>query len=79
MSVLSLNYSRCSEGKTLGLLRIEDVVPVQINSGPYDRNYEKRDQARTVVDYPSKWQHYRYPPDHIVSNKDESVGEALFD
>ena len=79
VSVLSINYSRCSEGKTLGLLRIEDVVPIQINTGPYNRNYEKRYEARPVVDYLGKGKHYRYPPDKIVSNIYESVSEALFD
>ena len=79
VSVLSFNYSRCSEGKTLGPLRREGVVPIQINTGPYDRNYEKRYKARPVVDYLGKGKHYRYPPDNIVGNKDESVSEALFD
>ena len=79
VSVLSFHYSRCSEGKTLGLLRCEDVVPIQISNGPYDRNYEKRYEARTVVDYLGKGKHYRYPPDDIVANKGESVSEAVFD
>ena len=79
MSVLSFDCSRCSEGKTLGLLRLEDVVPVQISTGPYHRNHEKRYEARTVVDCPNKGKHYRYPPDNIVGNKDESAWEALFD
>ena len=78
VSVLSFNYSNCAEGKTLGLFRIEDVVPIQINTGPYDRNYEKRYEARPVVDYLGKGKHDRYPPDNIVSNIYESVSEALF-
>ncbi len=68
-----------SEGKTLGLLALEDVVPVQISSEPYKTNNGKPYEARTVVDCLGKRKHYRYPPDNIVSNKDESVGEALFD
>ena len=79
MWALSFNYSRSSEGKTLGLLALEDVVPVQISSESYKTNYGKRYEARTVVDCLGKRKHYRYPPDNIVSNKDESVGEALFD
>ncbi len=52
---------------------------MQISTGPYDRNYEKRYEARTVVDCLGKGKHYRYPPDNIVGNKGESVSEALFD
>jgi hypothetical protein len=74
-----LLFSWCSEGKPLGLLRREDVVPVQISNGPYDRNAQKRDGARTVVDRLGKGKHDRYPPDNIVGNKDKSVTEALFD
>ena len=47
---LVVPYSRRSEGKTCTLLRLEDVVPVQIEPGPDDRNYEKGDEARPVVD-----------------------------
>ena len=79
VSAFSFNYSNCSQGKTLGLLPVEDVVPIQINTGPYDRNYEKGNEARPVVDYLSKGKHYRYPPDYIVGNIDESAREALFD
>ena len=78
MSVLSFNYSNRSEGKTLGLLRIEDIVPIQINTGPYDRNKEKCYEACPVVDYLGKGKHNRYPPDNIVSNIYKTVSEALF-
>jgi len=63
----------------LGLLRPEDVVPVQISPGPDDRNHEKRDEARPIIDCLGKGQHDRYPPDKIVGNQGEPVSEALFD
>jgi hypothetical protein len=79
VSVLSFTYSNCAQGKTLGLLRIEDVVPIKIDTGPYDRNYEKCYETCPVVDYLGKGKHYRYPPDNIVSKIYDSVSEALFD
>jgi hypothetical protein len=50
----SFNYSRYSEGKILALLWFEDVVPYQISNESYDHNYEKRYEARAVVDYLGK-------------------------
>jgi hypothetical protein len=75
---MSIHDLRCSQGKTLGLLRREDVVPIQISTSPDDRNYEKGDEARPIVDYPSKWKHDRYPPDYIVGNIYEANNRALF-
>lgn len=53
-----------------GLLRLEDVIPEQVSTSPYDRNYKKRYEARTVVDCLGNGKNYRYPPDKIVSNID---------
>jgi len=77
VSILSFNHSRSSEGKSLGLLQCEEVVPVQICYGPYNRNYEKRDEACPVADDPGKWEHDRYPPDNIVGNIDDPAKCAL--
>ena len=79
VSILYFNYSNCSEGKTLGLFQVEDVIPIKINTSPNNGNYEKRYEGRPVVDYLGKTKHYRYPPDNIVGNIDESVREALLD
>lgn len=75
----TFNYSRCSEGKTLGLFRRKDIVPVQNCTSPYERNYEKRYEARTVVDYLSEGKHDRQPPDNIVGDIYEAVCGALRD
>jgi hypothetical protein len=73
-------YSRYPEGEFLGLLRLEDVVPVQISNAPYDDNYEERYEARTVVYYLGKGKYYRYPIDNIVCHKGqvEWVSEPQF-
>jgi hypothetical protein len=71
--------SWCSQGERLALLRREEVVPYQVGNGPYDRDHQKGYKACTVVDYLGKGKHDRYPPDHIVGDKDDSIGQALFD
>jgi hypothetical protein len=43
-------------GKTLGQLRLEDVVPVQISTGPCDDKYEKRYKARDDSSHPQSAQ-----------------------
>ena len=63
--------SRYSEGKDLGLLQREDVVPVQISSGPDDDNHKDRYEARTVVHYRGEGKYYGYPIDNIVCHKDQ--------
>ena len=65
------NYSRYPEGKILGLLRLEDVVPYHISNAPYDDNYKERYEARTVADYLGEGKYYRYPIDNIVCHKDQ--------
>ena len=81
MFILSINYSRYSEGIDLGLLQGEDVVPNQISNGPYDDNYEHRYEACTVVYYRGEGKYYRYPIDNIVCHKDqvEWVSKPQFD
>ena len=78
VSIYSFNHSNCSQGETLGLLRREDVVPVQISSGPHERKHEKGYEARAVVDYLGEGKHHKYEVDNIVGNIDESISEALF-
>ena len=78
MSVLSFNYSR-SEGKSFGLLRLEDIVPEQVSTEPYKNNYGIRYKARTVVDCLNKGKQYRYPKGSTISNLGEWVSESLFD
>jgi hypothetical protein len=79
VSVIPSNQSWRSQGKVFALLWREDVVPVQIGNGPNDRNGQKGDKARPVVDYLDKGQHYRNPPDDIVGNINEPAGKALLD
>jgi len=71
VSVLSFNYSRYSEGEILALLRLEDVIPIQISNSPYDDNYEEGYEARTVVYCLGEGKYYRYPIDNIVCHKDQ--------
>ena len=68
-----------SERKVLGFLRLEDVVHIQISTGPYQNNCGKRDEACVVVDYIGKGKYYGYPIDGAVGNMDEPVSGALFD
>ena len=78
---LFFNYSRYSKGKEHGLLQCEDVVPVQICTGPNDNYYEERNEACTVVYYPGEGKYHGYPIDNIVGNKDqvERVSEPQLD
>jgi hypothetical protein len=81
VSVLSLNYSWNSEGKTFVLLRLlEDVVRIQIKTEPYKNNHGKRNKADTVVDCRKKGKQ-KNPEGSIVSrpNKGEWVSAPLFD
>jgi hypothetical protein len=71
--VFSFRSSWCAEGKDLGLLQCEDVIPYQIGNGPYDRDCEKGYEGRAVVDDLEESEHYRKPPDEIVGDKDEPV------
>jgi hypothetical protein len=76
-----LIYSRYSEGIDLGLLQREEVVPIQISSGPYDNNNEKCDEACTIIYYLSEGKYNWYPIDNIVCQKDqvEWVSKPQFD
>jgi hypothetical protein len=51
VSFLSFNYSWKSEGKTFELLRLEDVVRIQISNEPNKNNCGKGYKARTVFDW----------------------------
>ena len=62
------------------MLRLEDVVPVQISHCPYDDDYEECYEACMVFYRPCKGKHYRYPIDDIVGHKYqvERVSEIPF-
>jgi hypothetical protein len=81
MSELPFNDSRYSEGIDFGLLQREDVVPVQIRYGPYDDNYQERNEACTIVYHLRKGKYYGYPINDIVCHKDqvEWVSKPQFD
>ncbi len=78
---MPFNHSRYSEGIDLGLFQGEEVVPIEISKGPKDDNYEKRNEACTVLCYRGEGQYYRYPIDNIICHKDQVkwVSKSQFD
>jgi hypothetical protein len=71
-----LQPSRASERKDLRLLQCEDVVPVQVSSGPEDQNRKKHREACTVVHQPHKRKDDGYPVYEIEQGVDELAGTA---
>jgi hypothetical protein len=70
-----------SEGKTFELLRIEDIVRIEISSQSHKNNYGKCDKARAVLDWRKEGEQEN-PKDGIKSPKShpgEPVIESLFD
>jgi len=70
-----------SEGKTFELLRIEDIVRIEIGSQSHKDNYGKCYKARAVLDWRKEWEQEN-PEDGIKSPKShpgDPVLESLSD
>jgi hypothetical protein len=82
VSVLSLNDSWDSEGKTFELLRFEpeDVVRIQIQTESHKNNDGECYKARAVVDRRKKGKQ-KNPKGSVInlSDQGEWVSEPLFD
>jgi hypothetical protein len=80
LSVLFFNNSWNSEGETFELLRLDDVVRIQISTEPDKNNYGKRYKARAVFDWRKKWEQKKEKGSikSPKSHPSESVIERLF-